>query len=361
MSAREAFWSGRSVFVTGHTGFKGGWLTLWLRRLGSTVHGYALDPPTAPSFFELAGVERALASDFRADVRDLPLLRQAIASARPATVFHLAAQPLVRESYRDPVATFGVNTLGTVHVLEAIRHEESVREVVVVTTDKVYENTETPAAHRESDRLGGRDPYSASKAAAELATASFRSSYFGRSGRHRARIATARAGNVVGGGDWGLERLVPDCMRAFAAGRSVQLRHPDAVRPWQHVLEPLAGYLALAESLAGTGGEALARAWNFGPDPSADATVRRVAADLGRLWGPGGAIEYGEADAASPETAHLSLDSTDARRALGWSPRWTLPETLARTVAWYRAWHNGDEMNAFSAGQIRDYESGGHE
>ena len=265
----------RPVLVTGHTGFKGGWLSLWLATLGARVHGYALAPPTHPNLFDVAGVARVLASDTRADLADLAALTATFERFRPEIVFHLAAQPLVREGYRDPLGTLATNVTGTAHVLEATRAVDSVRAVVVVATYKVYQNVETGHAFSEVDPLGGHDPYSGSKAAAEIAVASYRSSFFG-PGRHPARIATARAGNVIGGGDWAADRLVPDCLRAFATGEPVRLRHPEAVRPWQHVLGPLSGYLGLAARLLDEDGEPLARAWNFGPDADDDATVGDV-------------------------------------------------------------------------------------
>ena len=259
------FYAGKRVFVTGHTGFKGGWLALWLNRLGAIVHGYALDPPTEPNLFESAGVSAALATDARGDLADLTRLKVALGDAEPEIIFHLAAQPLVRASYRDPLGTLATNVMGTAHLLEAVRDLNSVRAVVLITTDKVYENSEWPYPYREIDRLGGHDPYSASKAGAEIVAASYRASFFSGEAGHVACVATARAGNVIGGGDWGAERLIPDCVSAFLKNEPVRLRFPRAVRPWQHVLEPLAGYLQLARRLFGFDGRTFARAWNFGP------------------------------------------------------------------------------------------------
>ena len=353
----EAFWRGRPVLVTGHTGFKGGWLSLWLRALGAEVHGYALNPPTEPNLFEAARIEAQLASDARADLADLGRLRAMFAAARPEVVFHLAAQPLVRDGYRDPLGTFATNVIGTAHVLEAARESDSVRAIVVITTDKVYENLETGHAYRETDPLGGHDPYSASKAAAEIVTASYRRSFFEAPGVRAAQVATARAGNVIGGGDWAAERLVPDCLRAFDKGEAVQLRRPDAVRPWQHVLEPLSGYLLLAQNLASSNGSEFAGAWNFGPEVQDDATVGDVAEAVARLWGGGARVVR----AASPEGPHeaglLHLDSRRARTTLRWKPRWRLDEALARTLAWHRAWKLGTDMHAFCLQQIHDYEA----
>jgi CDP-glucose 4,6-dehydratase len=340
----------RAVLVTGHTGFKGGWLALWLAELGARVHGYALDPPTQPSLFEVAGVGRVLASDTRADLRDLPSLTAALDRVQAEVVFHLAAQPLVSEGYRDPLGTIATNVVGTAHLLEAIRAVPTVRAVVVVATDKVYENRETGHAFSEADPLGGHDPYSASKAATEIMVASYRSSFFGPDA-HPARVASARAGNVIGGGDWADHRLVPDCLRAFADGEPVHLRRPEAVRPWQHVLGPLAGYLVLAERLLGDGGEAFARAWNFGPDAGDYVTVREVADGVAARWGGSATVVH---DPAPPwdEADLLRLDSTRARAELGWRPRWSLAQTLEQTVAWHQAWLRGEDMAKVSAGQI---------
>jgi CDP-glucose 4,6-dehydratase len=343
----------RAVLVTGHTGFKGGWLTLWLADLGARVHGYALAPPTEPNLFEVGTVAQALASDTRADLADLDALTATLERVRPEVVVHLAAQPLVSEGYRDPLGTIATNVTGTANLLEAIRSVDSVRAVVAVASDKVYENPETGHPFSERDPLGGHDPYSASKAAAEIVVASYRSSFFGE-GRHPARIATARAGNVIGGGDWAADRLVPDCIRAFAAGEPIQLRSPDAVRPWQHVLGPLSGYLLLAARLLGDGGERFARAWNFGPDPADDASVSDVAQRVATLWGSGAQALRGP-DAQQHEAGLLRLDSTLARSELGWAPCWPLQQALEQTVAWYQAWRRGDEMRAVSLEQIADY------
>ena len=340
----------RTVLLTGHTGFKGSWLALWLAELGAPVHGYALAPPTTPNLFEVARVDRVLASDTRADVADAPRLRATLERVQPDVVFHLAAQPLVSAGYRDPLGTLATNVLGTATLLEAVRHVPAVQAVVVIATDKVYENVETGRPLAEADPLGGHDPYSASKAAAEIVVASFRRSFF-REGGHPARIASARAGNVVGGGDWGSDRLVPDCLRAFPAGEPVVLRHPDAVRPWQHVLDPLAGYLILAERLLGGGGARYTRAWNFGPEVEDDATVGMVAARLAALWGGGTSVRTGP-EPGWHEAGILRLDSTAAQRDLGWRPTWNLDASLAETVAWHRAWLRGEDMAALCRQQI---------
>jgi len=357
VSANADLWRGRSVFVTGHTGFKGGWLALWLHHLSANVHGFALDPPTTPSLFETARIKSLLASDTRADLADLAELESAFAAAQPEVVFHLAAQSLVRESYRDPLGTLTTNIMGTARVLEAARAIDSVRAIVLITTDKVYENREWEYSYREVDSLGGHDPYSASKAAAEIVAASYRASFFEREKGHPAHVATARAGNVIGGGDWATDRLVPDCLRAFAANQSVYLRLPAAVRPWQHVLEPLAGYLRLAERLFGADGEKFAKAWNFGPDTRGNATVGEVAAATARLWGDGARVEYAPATENPHEAGLLRLDSARARNALDWKPRWSLEDALEKTVAWQKAWKRGADMAAVCRDQIRAYEA----
>lgn len=351
-------WRGRSVFITGHTGFKGGWLAAWLHRLGATLHGYSLDPPTESNLFAAAQLASLMTSDTRADVADLARLRKAVESARPEVIFHLAAQPLVRESYRDPLYTFATNAMGTAHVLEVARSVASVRAIVLITTDKVYENREWPYPYRELDRLGGRNPYSASKAAAELIVASYRASFFSAPGEQRARVATARAGNVIGGGDWATDRLVPDCLRAFAEHKPVHLRYPRSVRPWQHVLDPLSGYLLLAERLLDVGGDSFAKAWNFGPDISGDATVGEVASALARFWGADTQVTHAGSADEPHEDGLLRLDSSAARTELGWSPRWSLDRALERTVEWHRAWCSGGDMRAVCFSQLDDYEAG---
>jgi CDP-glucose 4,6-dehydratase len=351
------FYAGKRVLVTGHTGFKGGWLTLWLRQLGATVYGYGLQPPTEPSLFDSAAIGTMLATDTRADLTDFSTLQTAIKDAAPEIVFHLAAQPLVLASYRDPLGTFATNIMGTANVLEAVRSTRSVRAVVLVTTDKVYENYEGRYPYRETHPLGGHDAYSASKAGAEIVAASYRASFFSEEGGHPARVATVRAGNVIGGGDWASDRLVPDCVRAFVKNESVLLRFPQAVRPWQHVLEPLAGYLQLAQRLFFADGARFARAWNFGPDIGSDATVGEIAEMTAHLWGEGARVECASSPRIAHETSTLRLDSTLARNELQWKPRWGVNQALAQTVAWYRAWTLGADMTAISVDQIRTYEA----
>lgn len=344
-----------SVLVTGHTGFKGSWLSLWLAKLGANVHGVALDPNTDPSLFAVASIDEALASDTRGDIRDPQVLRTTLAAAQPSIVFHLAAQPLVRESYHDPLGTFATNVSGTLNLLEAVRQTPSVQAVVAVTTDKVYENREWPFPYREVDRLGGQDPYSASKAACELAVSSMRASFFGARG-HAAKIVTARAGNVIGGGDFAPDRLVPDCLRAFAANQPVGLRYPSAVRPWQHVLKSLSGYLCLADRMLGSGTQDVAPAYNFGPDIDSSACVGDVADRLAELWGAGAVVRR-QPDEGNPHEANLlRLDNTLSRLSLGWAPRLSLDQALSWTLDWERARLAGADMREVTREQIEAYE-----
>lgn len=344
----KGFWKGRRVFLTGHTGFKGSWLSLWLHQLGAQVHGYALDPLTEPSLWQALGLK--LESETRADLSDLARLRAAAGAAQPEIVFHLAAQPLVRESYKDPVGTFATNVLGTVHLLESLRGLSSLRAVVVVTTDKVYHNEEWPYPYREGDRLGGKDPYSASKAAAEIVTASYRDSFLKEQG---VRMASARAGNVIGGGDWSADRLVPDCLRAFAEERAVELRYPQAVRPWQHVLEPLSGYLRLGQGLLA--GESLECGWNFGPKgDEGHAEVGEVAQRLGRLWGESARVQLSQ-EKHPKEAGLLRLDISKAQAELGWQPRWSLDQALAATVSWQQGFLAGRSARELCLEQLESF------
>jgi CDP-glucose 4,6-dehydratase len=348
------FWAGRRVLLTGHTGFKGAWLSLWLQTLGARVTGLAPGVPTSPSFYELAGIAARMESERAIDVRDADALREALRAARPEVVLHLAAQPMVRRSLRDPAMTYAVNVLGTVNVLEAVRLEpDDVRSVVVVTSDKCYENPEggnpEGASRRfvEDDALGGSDPYSSSKACAELIAAAYRRSFFATDGAPR--IATARAGNVIGGGDWGEDRLIGDIVRGVQAGEAVKVRNPDAVRPWQHVLNPLSGYLLLAEELWRS--RDAAQAWNFGPQKGDAQTVRWILERLERLWG--GAFNW-ELDGGvnPPEAGWLELDSSKAQQHLGWHPEWDLGQALERVVQWHEAQRRGEDMRKLSLAQI---------
>lgn len=345
------FWRGRRVLVTGNTGFKGSWLCLWLISMGAEVHGYALPPPTDPSLFDVAKVGDLLASSEIADIRDSEALCAAVRRERPEVVFHLAAQPLVRYSYREPVETYAVNVMGTVNLLEAVRHNDCVRAVVSVTTDKCYENREWLWSYRENEPLGGHDPYSSSKACSEMVTAAYRSSFLAVSG---VAVASARAGNVIGGGDWAVDRLLPDFLRALDAGETLSIRSPGAIRPWQHVLEPLSGYLALAEALVVSGVQA-AEAWNFGP---VDDDARSVGWILNRLSTRVTELRW-QCDASPQphEANYLKLDSSKARARLGWAPRWRLDKALDMTVDWHRAWRQGGDMRAVSLAQIAEYEA----
>ncbi len=353
-----SLWAGLPVFLTGHTGFKGSWLGFWLSHWGARVHGYALDPVTEPSLYEALQLRQSLVADTRGDLGDLAGLQAAMQVAEPQVVFHLAAQSLVRQSYREPVGTVATNVLGTAHVLEAVRHCPSVRAVIVVTTDKVYENLEWSHPYRESDRLGGHDLYSASKAAAELISAAYRSSFLANRDQP-VRVCTVRAGNVIGGGDWSADRLVPDCMRAFARGMPVSLRHPHAVRPWQHVLDPLAGYLQLAQRLLFEEAAGLPHAMNFGPDATGDEEVGLVAQALARHWGVGAQIEcVPQVDVRLHEAGLLRLDPSLARASLGWQCRWHLDRALERTVWWYRKHGDGADAQGLCRTQIDEYVRG---
>lgn len=348
------FWPGKRVFLTGHTGFKGGWLALWLRRLGAQVTGYSLEPPTRPNLFELACVARNVDSVI-GDVRDYDRLARAMRSARPEVVFHLAAQPLVRQSYVDPRGTYATNVLGTVNLLEAVRSTPGVRAALIVTSDKCYENREPTSGYRETDRLGGHDPYSSSKACAELVTQSFRDAFFSSPGDGAlAAIASARAGNMIGGGDWAEDRLIPDCVRAALERRPVRIRHPGAVRPWQHVLDPLDGYLRLAERLA-QDGRAWAEAWNFGPEEADARTVRWLVERFAQRWGASASWEP-DRQTHPVETTMLTLDSSKARQRLGWRPAWHIEQALERTVAWYKTHASGGDLLAFTLAQIEEFE-----
>jgi len=351
------FWTQRRVLVTGHTGFKGAWLSLWLQALGARVTGLAPGPPTQPSLYELAGIGARMSGESAVDVRDAEGVLQALDEASPEIVLHLAAQPMVRRSLRDPAMTYAVNVMGTVNVLEAVRQAEGeVRAVVVVTSDKCYENTgEASRLFVEEDPLGGADPYSSSKACAELVTAAYRSSFFAadkESGPSGTRIASARAGNVIGGGDWGEDRLVGDIVRAVGAGGPVRVRNPRAVRPWQHVLNPLSGYLLLAQDL--WRGDEAARAWNFGPRAGDEQTVGWIVERLGALWG--GALSWELDEGANPpEAGYLALDSSAAERHLGWRPNWDVEEALKRVVEWHEAQRRGEDMRRMSLDQIAGF------
>lgn len=337
--------------MTGHTGFKGGWLALWLSKMGAEVHGYGLSPPTAPSFYFETDMAERLASSTIADIRDTVTLKDVFFNASPEIVFHLAAQPLVRHSYKAPLETYEVNVMGLVHLFETIRHHNSVKSIVNVTTDKCYEIREHVGPYAEYETLGGYDPYSNSKACSELVTSAYRRSFFSEQG---VALASARAGNVIGGGDWSADRLLPDFFRAIDSGKTLNIRYPQAIRPWQHVLEPLSGYLQLAEKLYNEN-ESFAEAWNFGP---ADADSRPVEWIANNLCARVPGASWLREEAVQPhEAGTLKLDSGKAIRQLNWRPRWALEQALAYTVDWHLAWRKGADMRSLSLQQIADYES----
>jgi len=349
MTVDAAFWRGKRILVTGHTGFKGGWLCLWLQRMGAEVQGLALDPPTETNLFTEARVAEGMASTI-GDIRELSTVEACVAAFRPEIVIHMAAQPLVRLSYEQPVETYATNVMGTVHVLEAVRRSPGARVVVSVTTDKCYENREWAWGYREDEPMGGHDPYSNSKGCAELVTSAYRRSYFRQAG---VALASARAGNVIGGGDWASDRLVPDILRAFERGEAVVIRNPNSTRPWQHVLEPLSGYLTLAQQLWSRGAE-FAEGWNFGPHDEDARPVHWIVERLVERWGEGARWQLD--GGTHPHEAHyLKLDISKARARLGWQPRWRLGEALDRIVAWHQAWRAGADVRALCLEQIDQY------
>jgi len=349
------FWNGKRVLLTGHTGFKGSWLSLWLQKMGALVAGYALPPGAGASLFELASVAEQMEESVYADIRSLIPLTELIRRFRPEIVFHLAAQSLVRMSYLQPMETYQVNVMGTVNVLEAIRRSDSCRVVVVITSDKCYENNEWVWGYRESDPLGGFDPYSSSKGCAELVTAAYRRSFFQTRNSRVVALASARAGNVIGGGDFSKDRLVPDMIAAILKGGRLRVRNPEAVRPWQHVLEPLCGYLLLAEKLWDNP-EQYSQCWNFGPPLDDARSVRWLVEGLSHCWGKPACWEIDPEP--TPHEAHLLvLDSTKARSRLGWKPRWTLESALQRVIDWYKSYESGARMHDVVMQQIGTYES----
>jgi CDP-glucose 4,6-dehydratase len=345
------FWRGKRVFLTGHTGFKGGWLSLWLQSMGAEVHGYALHPPTDPNLFTVAEVGKGMAGSEIADIRDADKLRHAMQKACPEIVFHLAAQPLVRYSYAHPAETYAVNVMGTVHLLEAVRATPGIKAVVNVTTDKCYENREWVWGYRESEPMGGFDPYSSSKGCAELVTSAYRRSFLGSAG---VALASARAGNVIGGGDWAADRLIPDFLRAMDAGETLKIRSPKSTRPWQHVLEPLSGYLMLAERLYADGAS-FAEAWNFGPNDEDARSVQWIIEHLAKMRKD---ANWQCDESPQPHEAHyLKLDNSKAHHQLNWQPRWRLQTALQKTLEWHEAWRMASDARAVTLAQISDYQS----
>ena len=349
----------RKILITGHTGFKGGWMSLWLSMLGAEVVGYSLEPPSKPSLFETIGLSKDFVEDIRGDVREFAKLYKVFSEYRPDIVFHLAAQPLVRLSYREPILTYETNVMGTVNVLEAARQTESVRVIVNVTSDKCYENKEWVWGYRENDPMGGHDPYSSSKGCSELITSAYSNSFFSPEtyGKdHKMALASVRAGNVIGGGDWGEDRLVPDCVRSLSKGKEIVIRHPEAIRPWQHVLEPLFGYLLVGARLW-TGGSHYSGAWNFGPSDDEVWTVEEVVREVIRLWGHGSSYQA-DPEKHVHEANWLKLDCSKARIKLGWKPRFSVAQSLKKSIDWYRLFYQGTEMEKlreFTEKQIQQY------
>jgi CDP-glucose 4,6-dehydratase len=353
-SVDPSFWNGKHVFLTGHTGFKGGWLSLWLASMGAKVTGYALAPCTTPNLFEVLAIDSLIEKSHIADIRDLAGLQKAMSEAKPDVVIHMAAQPLVRYSYANPVETYATNVMGTVHVLESTRVIDSVRSTVVVTTDKCYENKEWVWGYRENELMGGHDPYSNSKGCAELVTSAYRRSYFSDSNSSN-MVASARAGNVIGGGDWSDDRLIPDAIKAFEANKPLMIRNPLATRPWQHVLEPLSGYLILAQALFEQG-MAFASGWNFGPRDEDNRAVQEVVDLLISGWGE--TVRWEKEGSEQPHEANfLKLDCSKARSQLGWIPKWNLEAATQKIVDWQKAFQAKENMQEISLAQINGYMS----
>lgn len=350
MTANPDFWQGKRVFLTGHTGFKGSWLSLWLQSLGAQVHGLGLEPTTSPNLFAVAQVAAGMASHTLGDIRDLATVQKAMHAAQPDIVIHMAAQSLVRLSYTEPVETYATNVMGTVHVLEAARSTPSVKAIVVVTTDKCYENKEWAWGYRENEPMGGHDPYSNSKGCAELVTSAYRNSFLHISG---IAVASARAGNVIGGGDWATDRLMPDILRAFEQNLPVTIRNPHATRPWQHVLEPLSGYLTLAEHLY-TQGQAYAEGWNFGPKDDDAQPVQWIVEHMVNSWGKGASWQQ-DGGVHPHEANYLKLDISKAKTRLGWQPSWPLLTALEKITTWHQAYLATTNMHDFTMQQIANY------
>jgi len=348
------FWKDKKVFLTGHTGFKGGWLSLWMASMGAKVTGYALAPNTTPNLFNVLGINSLVERSHIADIRDLACLQKAMSEANPDVVIHMAAQPLVRYSYANPVDTYATNVMGTVHVLEGMRSIDSVRATVIVTTDKCYENKEWVWGYRENEPMGGYDPYSNSKGCAELVTSAYRQSYFSSLNSNN-KVASARAGNVIGGGDWSGDRLIPDAIKAFEANEPLLIRNPLAIRPWQHVLEPLSGYLILAQALFERG-TPFASGWNFGPRDEDNRAVQEVVDLLISSWGD--SVKWEKEGTEQPHEANLlKLDCSKAHVHLGWTPKWGLEIALQRIVEWQKAYQAKENMKEVSLAQINHYMS----
>ena len=351
MEINSSFWTGRSVFLTGHTGFKGGWLALWLTEMGAKVYGYSLEAPTNPNFFKITNLGHKIQNSVTGDICDLLGLTNSMQIAKPSVIFHMAAQPLVKKSYINPIETFTTNIIGTINIFEAARKIDTVEAIVNITTDKCYENQEWDRPYHETDRLGGYDPYSSSKACSEIATSAYRNSFLSETG---IKLASARAGNVIGGGDWAADRLIPDFFRSIDSNRTLRIRSPQAVRPWQHVLDPLSGYLILAEKLV-TKGNNFAQAWNFGPEQSGAKTVSWILDRLSKKFN--NSKWETEKIKQQHEASLLKLDISKAKSKLGWLPRWPLETAIDNTVEWYQAFKENDNMEEFSIKQIKVYQS----
>ena len=355
MQIRSEFWQTRKVLLTGHTGFKGSWLSLWLQSMGAELRGISLQPPTTPALFDVAQVAKGMDSQI-ADIRDASIISRLVKDFQPEIIIHMAAQPLVRLSYQQPIETYATNVMGTVHVLEAARHAGSVRAIVNITTDKCYDNREWVWGYREDEAMGGHDPYSSSKACAELVSNAYRKSFLEDLG---IAMATARAGNVIGGGDWAQDRLVPDTLLALQKGQPVRIRNPHATRPWQHVLEPLSGYLLLAEKLHEQGAtrvQSFAEGWNFGPIDEDARPVQWIVEQLCKSWGQGASWQHQPGDHPH-EANYLKLDISKAKQRLRWVPRWSLEKALEYTTNWHLAWLDGQDMHALCLQQIYQYQN----
>ena len=351
MEINSSFWKGRSVFLTGHTGFKGGWLALWLSEMGANVYGYSLDKPTNPNFFDVINLRAKIKNSIEGDIRNFSKLNKSIQEAKPSIIFHMAAQPLVRQSYIDPIETFTTNIFGTINVFESVKNVETVEAIINITTDKCYENQEHNKPYRETDMLGGYDPYSSSKACSEIITSAYRNSFLSLIGK---KLASVRAGNVIGGGDWAKDRLIPDFFRSIDNNKILSVRSPQAVRPWQHVLDPLSGYLMLAEKLV-VNGDNFADAWNFGPEQSDAKTVSWV---LEKLFAKFSNLKWEATPTKQPhEASLLKLDISKAKSKLGWAPRWSLNTAIDNTIKWHQAFKENENMMEFSIKQIKAYQS----